>query len=96
MTRYLETVVGGRHGQAHCEILLHQQGLFLFQLIFMLIVRLSQSLGKSGHPQFWGYYRISNSGVCVAMFCLDVFCFLQDALSSSKLFSQCEVKVWIP
>ena len=30
---------------------------FLFPSNFMEIIRLSQSLGKSDHPQFWGYYR---------------------------------------
>ena len=31
---------------------------FLRQLNFMEIIRLSQSCGESGHPQFWGYYQI--------------------------------------
>ena len=42
-TTYLKTVVGGRQGHAPCKILLLQQSLFLCQLNFMEIIRLSQS-----------------------------------------------------
>ena len=32
----------------------------------MEITRLSQSRSKSGHPQFFGYYRIKNNGTCLS------------------------------
>ena len=41
-TTCLRTVVGGRQGYAPCNILLLQQSLFLCQLNFMEIIRLSK------------------------------------------------------
>ena len=43
-----------------------QQSLFLCQLNFMKIKRLSQMGGESDHPQFWGFHRIQNIGVCLS------------------------------
>ena len=45
-------VVGGKQGHAPCEILMFQQILFLRQLNFMEIIRMSQRLGEFGHAQF--------------------------------------------
>ena len=57
ITTCLITVVGGKQGRAPCNIFLLQQILFSCQSIFVEITRLSQGRGKSGHPNFWGYYR---------------------------------------
>ena len=40
------------------------QSLF-FLSNFMEIIRLLQSRGESGNPQFWGYRLIWDSGVCL-------------------------------
>ena len=58
LTTYPKTVLGGRQGQATCKILSLQHSLHLCQLNYMKTIRLPQSLGESGQPQFWRYYRI--------------------------------------
>ena len=47
-------MVVGRQGYAPCKILSLQHNLFLCQLNFIEIIRLSQSCGESGHPNLWG------------------------------------------
>ena len=49
----LKLVVGRKQGHGSSKILLFHK-IFLCQLNFMEIIRLSQSCGKSGHPKFWG------------------------------------------
>ena len=63
------TVVGGKQGHAPSKTFSLQQILFLCQLNFIEVTRLSQRWGKSGHPQFWGYNRIQNSAVCLTTIC---------------------------
>ena len=57
-TTCLKTVVGGKHGHAPYKILWFRKSLILYQMNYMEIMRLSQRLGESGHPQFWKYYRV--------------------------------------
>ena len=60
----LKAVVWGK------QILLLQQILFLYQSLFMEIIKLSQSGDKSGQPQFWGCCWIPNRGVYLSIHCL--------------------------
>ena len=52
ITTCLNNVVGGKQGHALCKIPKLQQILYLRHLNFTVIIRLSQSLGEPGHPQF--------------------------------------------
>ena len=66
---YPRTVVGGTQGHAASKILLLHK-VSLCQSNFIEIIRLSPNRGESSHPQFWGYCRIVNRGVCLFIGCV--------------------------
>ena len=57
-TTCIKSVCGGKHGHVPYEILLLQQSLFLVSVKCNGDHRTYKDDVKSGHPQFWGYYRM--------------------------------------
>ena len=57
-------VVGGKQGHAPCETLLLYQSLFLVSVKFHGDHKTNKDVVLSGNPEFWGYFLISNGGVC--------------------------------
>ena len=59
------TVVGGKQGYAPCRVLLLHKASFCVSRMSMKSHGCHENEVSPGHPHFWGYLRIEDSGVCL-------------------------------